>query len=96
MACEYVSNCNYFLYDNPTKTCKLYTNETSSRICDIIHGTPDPDFNTCIEEGIIPWASQATVTTGQSTSTNLPTEKALSTTLVPGKCSFPGKRLLEC
>jgi len=83
LACEYVSNCSYFLYDNPTKTCKLYTDESSKRICDIIHGTPEPDFNTCIEEGYVPWASQAAVTTGQSIATNQPTEKASSTTLEP-------------
>ena len=84
LACEYVSNCSYFLYDNPTKTCKLYTEESTKRICDIVHGTPEPDFNTCIERGNIPWASQTAVTTGQSTTTNRPTEKD-STTVVPGK-----------
>jgi len=84
LACEYVSNCSYFLYDNPTKTCKLYTDESSQRICDIIHGTPEPNFNTCIEEGYIPWASHATVSTEQSTATYLPTETASTTTLMPG------------
>jgi len=83
LACEYVSNCSYFLYDNPSKTCKLYTEESIQRTCDIIHGTPEPDINTCIEEGKISWAAQATVTTGQPTATDQPTEEASSTTVVP-------------
>ena len=85
LACEYVSNCSYFLYDNPSKTCKLYTEESIQRTCDIIHGTPEPDINTCIEQGKISWAAQATVTTGQPTATDQPTEEASSTTVVPGK-----------
>jgi len=83
LACEYVSNCSYFLYDNPSKTCKLYTEESIQRTCDIIHGTPEPDINTCIEQGKISWAAQATVTTGQPTATDQPTEDESSTTVVP-------------
>jgi len=83
LACEYVSNCSYFLYDNPSKTCKLYTEESIQRTCDIIHGTPEPDINTCIEQGKISWAAQATVTTGQPTATDQPTEEASSTTVAP-------------
>ena len=26
-------------------------------ICDIIHGTPEPDFNTCVNDGHLLWAS---------------------------------------
>ena len=33
-----------------------HTFSSSERTCDIIHGTPYPDFNTCIEGGYIPWA----------------------------------------
>jgi len=89
LACEYVSNCSYFLYDNPSKTCKLYTEESIQRTCDIIHGTPEPDINTCIEQGKISWAAQVTVTTGQPTATDRPTEEASSTTVVPASTMAP-------
>ena len=56
-ACEYISNCSYFVYDNPNKICKLNTMESSRRICDIIHGTPEPDFNACVNDGHLDWAS---------------------------------------
>ena len=70
MACQYVNNCSYFLYDRPSKTCKLET-KLSQKLCDIIHGTPEPDLNTCLSGGIIPWASNSSSTpTEESNSTN--------------------------
>ena len=68
-ACEYVNNCSYFVYDSPTKICKLNTMASNRPVCDIIHGTPEPDFNTCVNDGQLDWASNETNTqSGQSTS----------------------------
>lgn len=84
LGCQYVNNCSYFLYDNPTKTCKLYTNESSRKICDIIHGTPEPDFNGCVANGYIPWASNTTDSTGYSLSTDWPAGQASTMTPMQG------------
>jgi len=70
LACQYINNCSYFVYDAPTKICKLNTIASSRPICDIIHGTPEPNFNTCVNDGHLDWASnQNNPQTGQS-STN--------------------------
>jgi len=58
-ACQYIQGCNYFMYDQPSKTCKLNTNVTSSRTCDIVHGTPEPDLQTCIDNGKLDWTSES-------------------------------------
>jgi len=69
LACEYINNCSYFVYDSPTKICKLNTMASNRPVCDIIHGTPEPDFNTCVNDGQLDWASNETNTqSGQSTS----------------------------
>jgi len=57
-ACQYIQGCNYFMYDQPSKTCKLNTNVTTSRTCDIVHGTPEPNLQTCIDDGKLDWASE--------------------------------------
>jgi len=58
-ACQYIQGCNYFMYDQPSKTCKLNTNVTSSRTCDIVHGTPEPSLQTCIDDGKLDWTSES-------------------------------------
>ena len=57
LACQYITNCSYFVYDKPTKICRLNTLKSNRPICDIIHGTPEPDFNTCVNDGHLIWAS---------------------------------------
>jgi len=57
LGCQYIGNCTYFVYDNPTNTCKLNTLATNKPVCDIIHGTPEPAFNSCIND--LDWASSA-------------------------------------
>jgi len=75
LACQYINNCSYFVYDSPSKICKLNT-QLSQKTCDIIHGTPQPDLNTCISGGKIDWASISTSTpAGQSNSTVVNTER---------------------
>merc|ERR1712038_843245 len=69
LACQYINNCSYFVYDAPTKICKLNTIASSRPICDIIHGTPEPDFNSCVNDGQLDWASNVNnPQTGQSSS----------------------------
>jgi len=58
LACQYINNCSYFVYDSPSKICKLNT-QLSQKTCDIIHGTPQPDLNTCLSGGKIDWASNS-------------------------------------
>jgi len=83
LACQYINNCSYFVYDSPSKICKLNT-QLSQKTCDIIHGTPQPDLNTCISAGKIDWASNSTSTrTGLSNSTNGPSGQPLQSTERP-------------
>jgi len=83
-ACQYIQGCNYFMYDQPSKTCKLNTNVTSSRVCDILHGTPEPDLQTCIDDGKLEWTfeSEGSGDSSQSIAnpTNLPSEPTTTTT----------------
>ena len=88
MGCKIVGKCSYFVYDKPKKTCKLYTNESSKKICDIIHGTPDPDYNTCIKDGYISWASSITASIGLSSAPSFPIGQASSINPRPGKVFF--------
>jgi len=75
LACQYINNCSYFVYDSPSKICKLNT-QLSQKTCDIIHGTPQPNLNTCISSGKIDWASNSTSTpTERSNSTIATTER---------------------
>ena len=72
-ACQYIQGCNYFMYDQPSKTCKLNTNVTSSRTCDIVHGTAEPDLQTCIDDGKLEWTSETEETSNSSQSIANPT-----------------------
>ena len=40
--------------------CKLHTNLVSDRVCDMVHGTPEPDFQTCLDNGNVPWNAKGT------------------------------------
>jgi len=83
-ACQFIQGCNYFMYDQPSKTCKLNTNVTSSRVCDILHGTPEPDLQTCIDDGKLDWTSESEGSGDSSQSianpTNPPSEPTTTTT----------------
>ena len=37
-------------------TCKLNAIGSSRAVCDIIHGTPKPDFSSCVRDGHVAWA----------------------------------------
>ena len=71
MACEYISNCSYFVYDKIEKVCKLNTDVSTSIICDMIHGTPEPDFQQCIDAGKLVWASGSENSSNGEQTTNI-------------------------
>lgn len=56
-ACGYTNNCSYFLYDVQEQICSLSSINGNMRNCDITIGTPDPDFQTCLNNGKIEWIS---------------------------------------
>ena len=51
-----IDDCTYFQYDKNENVCKLHSDVVSARVCDIVHGTPEPSFQTCLDDGNIPWA----------------------------------------
>ena len=38
-----------------TKVCKLSTDGFIRRTCDVVHGLPEPSFETCINDGKLIW-----------------------------------------
>jgi len=58
MACQHYSldpatTCRFFVYDSETKNCELLN--SGERDCDIVRGTPQPDFEQCKKDGLINW-----------------------------------------
>ena len=45
------------MYDVQEKTCSLNADNGRIRKCDITIGTKMPDFQTCVDEGKLEWAS---------------------------------------
>ena len=50
IACSHDAACRYFLYDETTKDCELFDDDT--RVCDFRRGPPTPDINECFNETI--------------------------------------------
>ena len=57
LACSYISKCDFFLYDVSKRVCKLNTNAFHFRKCDIVHGSPTPDFQSCLDSNQVLWAN---------------------------------------
>lgn len=55
MACQHRTHCNFFVYFQHDHVCKLQTTNFANRVCDIVHGTPDPDFQTCLDDSKVSW-----------------------------------------
>ena len=53
-ACEYLTNCTFFVYDSTESVCKVNT-DIENRVCDIIHGTADPTLESCETADKLPW-----------------------------------------
>ena len=57
LACQVRSHCNFFIYLEDENVCKLQMTNFDNRVCDVVHGTPEPEFQTCLDENKIPWAN---------------------------------------
>ena len=55
MACQLINDCTYFLFDKEEMVCKLHKEAASTRVCDLIHGTAQPNLQACIDEGALQW-----------------------------------------
>ena len=49
----YMPECKFFNYDSDRKTCELL--DSGERECDMVRGTPTPDFEKCKIDGHIHW-----------------------------------------
>ena len=56
VACQNIEGCNFFTHLKDQKVCKLQVANFNSRVCDSVHGTANPSFQSCIESNKIPWA----------------------------------------
>ena len=57
-ACRHVKGCNFFSYFKEEQVCKLQANQLDYRDCDLIHGTPTPSLQSCIEANELKWAPE--------------------------------------
>ena len=56
LACEHHDDCAVFVYDLESQfslNCMLLN--SGKRSCDVVRGTPQPDFEKCKEDGNIFW-----------------------------------------
>lgn len=60
MACQHREHCNFFVYGKGDKVCKLQATNFDNRVCDIVHGTHDTDYQSCVGESKIKWFNNAT------------------------------------
>ena len=64
-ACQIDGKCDFFVFhgsdpDPFLKSCKLYESSAfDNRNCQLIQGTVEPHFTTCVDSGKIPWARGA-------------------------------------
>ena len=56
-ACQNVPHCNFFTFLRNQKVCKLQFANFDTRICDIVHGTASPSFQSCLDYNKIPWVN---------------------------------------
>ena len=45
--------CEWWIYDSASKNCELQP--SGHRECDMVRGTPSPDYNKCKTDGHIHW-----------------------------------------
>ena len=57
VACQNIPRCNFFTYLNDTQVCKLQEANFNNRVCDIVHGTSSPSFQSCLDNNNLPWAN---------------------------------------
>ena len=57
VACQHVPKCNFFTFLKDQQVCKLQFANFNTRVCDIVHGTANPSFQSCLDNNKIPWAN---------------------------------------
>ena len=57
LACQNIPNCNFFTFFKDENVCKLQEANFNTRVCDIVHGTPSPSFQSCLDANKISWAN---------------------------------------
>ena len=55
ISCQNVPKCNFFTFLKDEQVCKLQGALFNFRICDIVHGTATPSYQSCIDDNTIPW-----------------------------------------
>ena len=58
-ACQINPSCNFFTFVKSEEVCVLHQVDLSKRACDLIHRTPSPSIQACLDEDKIPWALSA-------------------------------------
>ena len=58
LACQHYkkdpeTTCRFFVYDSGLKSCELLN--SGERKCDMVRGTPQPEFLQCRDDGYINW-----------------------------------------
>ena len=46
------------MFDKEEMVCKLHKEAVSTRVCDLIHGTAQPNLQTCVDEGVLQWTQE--------------------------------------
>ena len=57
LSCQNRPYCNFFVYQEEEKVCKLQLTNFANRVCDIVHGPPDPAVQDCLDADKILWAT---------------------------------------
>ena len=55
LGCQNLPNCNFFTFLKEEQSCKLQAANFDTRVCDIVHGTSSPSFESCLLGNKIPW-----------------------------------------
>ena len=50
---SYMPECKFFTYDSERRLCEL--RDSGERECEMVRGTPHPDFEKCKQDGFIHW-----------------------------------------
>ena len=58
-ACQINPSCNFFTFSKDEDVCILHQVDVKNRVCDIIHGPPSPDLQSCLDNGLVPWAQSS-------------------------------------
>merc|ERR1711997_693358 len=80
-----MGSCNFFTFSKDEDVCILHQVDVKNRVCDIIHGPPSPDLQSCLDAGLVPWAQSSRLaslmpTISTTTSTMPTTESTAPTT----------------